>query len=228
MEIFDLLNSLITDAPLYIVNGFLLIVYATFGAFPAIVSFVAAGGVMLTADTEVQSLASGRALRPGRGEMRINGNTAQVLTGIALALWLVAQMGMGAPVPWIGAVMWLAGFVAVSVSPSQRFSMLNMVKVGIVTYALTVGISRIYMVYATQVTPDQWAALVGSAEAAASIIANTRGNTTTIITWALWLVVPLGYFSLLVQQVFMNPISLTAPMATAQSTLRSLRNRGGQ
>lgn len=228
MEIFDLLNSLITDAPLYIVNGFLLIVYATFGAFPAIVSLVAAGGVMLTADAEVQNLASGRALRPGRGEMHINGNTAQVLTGIALALWLVAQMGMGAPVPWIGAVMWLAGFVAVSVSPSQRFSMLNMVKVGIVTYALTVGISRIYMVYATQVTPDQWAALVGSAEAAANIIASTRGNTTTIITWSLWLVVPLGYFSLLVQQVFMNPISLTAPMSTPQGMLRTLRNRGGQ
>jgi hypothetical protein len=228
MEIFDLLNALITDAPLYIVNGFLLIVYATFGAFPAIVSLAAAGGVMLTADAEVQNLASGRALRPGRGEMHINGNTAQVLTGIALALWLVAQMGMGAPVPWIGAVMWLAGFVAVSVSPSQRFSMLNMVKVGILTYALTVGISRIYLLYSAQVTSEQWAALVGSAEAAASIIASTRGNTTTIITWALWLVVPLGYFSMLVQQVFMHPVSLTAPMSTPQGMLQTLRSRGGK
>lgn len=227
MDFFDLINSIIMDAPLYILNGFLLVVYATFGAFPAIVSMVSAGGIMLTGDAEVQNLASGRALRPGRGEMRINSNTAQILTGIALAVWLAAQFGMGAPVPWIGAVMWLAGFIAVMVSPSQRFGMLNMVKVGVVTYALAVGISRVYMLYAAQITPEQWAALVGSADAAANIIAKTRGNTTTIITWSLWLVVPLGYFSLLVQQVFINPISLTNPMATAQEALTSLRSRGG-
>jgi hypothetical protein len=228
MEIFDLINALITDAPLYIINGFLLVLYTVFGALPAIVSIAAAGGVMLTADAEVQNLAASRALRPGRGEMRINGNTAQILTAITLAVWLLAQMGMGAPVPWIGAVMWLAGFVAVSVSPSQRFSMLNLIRVGIITYALTVGASRIYLHYAVQITPEQWAALVGSADSAASIVASTRGNMTTIVSWALWLVVPLGYFSMLVQQVFINPISLTNPFATPQGMLRSLRSRGGQ
>lgn len=228
MDIFDLINTFITDAPLYIVNGLLYTIYLLFGAFPAIVSIVSAGGVMWTADTEVQNLASARPLREGRGEMRINGNTAQVLTGISLTAWLMAQAGMGAPVPWIGAAMWLAGFVAISVSPTQRFSMLNVVKVGVVTYALAVGISRVYLMYASQVTPEQWAALVGSADAAATIIANTRGNTTTIVVWALWLVVPLGYFSMLVQQVFLNPVSLTMPMATPQSALRSLRSRGGR
>jgi hypothetical protein len=228
MQIFDLINALITDAPLYILNGFLLLLYVTLGALPAIVSLVSAGGVMLTADAEVQNLATSRALRPGRGEMRINGNTAQILTGITLTMWLGAQWGMGAPVPWIGAAMWLAGFIAVSVSPSQRFSMLNLIRVGIMTYALTVGASRIYLTYAAQITPEQWAALVGSADSAASIVANTRGNMTTIISWALWLVVPLGYFSMLVQQVFINPISLTNPLATPQGMLRSLRSRGGQ
>jgi hypothetical protein len=228
MELFDLINALITDAPLYIINGFLLVLYTVFGALPAIVSIAAAGGVMLTADAEVQNLAASRVLRPGRGEMRINGNTAQKLTAITLAMWLIAQAGMGAPVPWIGAVMWLAGFVAVSVSPSQRFSMLNLIRVGIITYALTVGASRIYLHYAAQITPEQWAALVGSADSAANIVASTRGNMTTIVSWALWLVVPLGYFSMLVQQVFINPISLTNPFATPQGMLRSLRSRGGQ
>lgn len=228
MELFDLINALITDAPLYIINGFLLVLYTVFGALPAIVSIAAAGGVMLTADAEVQNLAASRVLRPGRGEMRIYGNTAQILTAITLAMWLIAQAGMGAPVPWIGAVMWLAGFVAVSVSPSQRFSMLNLIRVGIITYALTVGASRIYLHYAAQITPEQWAALVGSADSAANIVASTRGNMTTIVSWALWLVVPLGYFSMLVQQVFINPISLTNPFATPQGMLRSLRSRGGQ
>lgn len=227
MDIFDLINSVITNAPMYFLNGLLVVLYAAIGALPAIVSIVSAGGVMLTADAEVQGLATSRALRPGRGEMRINGNTAQILTGITLALWLAAQFGMGAPVPWIGAAMWISGFIAISVSPTQRFSMLNLVRVGIITYALTVGAGRIYLVYTAQVTPEQWAALVGSAETAANIVANTQGNMTTIVSWALWLVVPLGYFTMLVQQVFMNPVSLSNPMATAQDTLRSLRSRGG-
>jgi hypothetical protein len=228
VDIFDLINSIITDAPLYLVNGLFLLLYAVGGSFPALVCIASAGGIAFTADAEVQNLASGRALRPGRGETKISGGTSQVLTGIALAMWLAAQFGMGAPVPWIGAVMWMAGFVGISIVPTQRFSMLNLVRVGIVTYALAVAVSRVYLLYAAQVTPDQWAALVGSADAAASIIANTRGNTTTIVVWALWMIAPLGYFSMLVQQVFMNPISLTAPMATPQAVLRSLRSRGGR
>lgn len=228
MDIFDLINSIITDAPLYLINGFLLLLYLVGGSFPAIVSIISAGGIALTFDAEVQNLASSRSLRPGRGEMQVGGNTSQILTGIALVMWLAAQFGMGAPVPWIGAAMWMAGFVGISIVPTQRFAMLNMVRVGAVTYALTVGISRIYLLYAALVTPDQWAALVGSADAAANIIASTRGNTTTIIVWALWLIVPLGFFSMLVQQVFMNPISLTAPMATPQAVMRMLRSRGGR
>lgn len=227
MDIFELINSIITDAPLYLVNGLLMLLYTLGGSFAAIVSMASAAGIAFTADSEVQNLASTRAMRDGRGEIRIGMGTSQVLTGVALVMWLVAQFGMGAPVPWIGAAMWMAGFVGISIVPSQRFSMLNLVRVGVVTYALAVGISRIYLLYSVQVTPDQWAALVGSADAAASIIASTRGNTTTIIMWSLWLVVPLGYFSMLVQQVFMNPISLTAPMATPQAVLRSLRSRGG-
>jgi hypothetical protein len=228
VDIFELINSIIMDAPLYLINGLLLVLYLVGGAFPAIVSIVAAAGIALTADAEVQNLAGGRALRGERGAMHIGGSTSQVLTGVALFMWLIAQLGMGAPVPWIGAAMWMTGFVGISIVPTQRFSMLNLVRVGIVTYALAIGISRIYLMYAAQVTPDQWAALVGSADAAATIIANTRGNTTTIVVWALWLIVPLGYFSMLVQQVFMNPISLTAPMATPQAIMRALRSRGGR
>lgn len=228
MELFDLLNRLILDAPVYIINGLLVLLYAAAGSFPALTSIAVAGGMMLTADAGVQNLASSRPLRPGRGEFQIKANTSQTLTGIALALWLAAQLNMGAPVPWIGAAMWLAGLIAILVSPSQRFSLLNGVKTGIVTYALAVIVSRIYMVYTSQISPEQWAALVGSADAAANIIANTRGNTTTIILWALWLVIPLGYFSMLAQQVFMNPVSLTTPLATAEGAIRALRNRGGR
>ena len=154
--------------------------------------------------------------------------TSQIITGIVLALWLVAQWGMGAPVPWIGASMWLAGLLAILAAPAQRFSLLNGVKVGLVTYALAVIVSRIYLAYTSRISPEEWAALLGSAETAARVIASTRANTTTVAIWALWLVVPLGYFSMLAQQVFLNPISLTNPLATYEQMLISLRDRGGR
>ncbi len=34
-------------------------------------------------------------------------HTAQMITGVALLFWIASQWGMGAPVPWIGAAMWV-------------------------------------------------------------------------------------------------------------------------
>jgi len=92
-------------------------------------------------------------------------------------------------------------------------------------YGLLVLGSRIYLAYANQLLPEQWAGIIGSAASAASVIANTKGNVTTIVLWALWLVAPLGYFSLLVQQLFVNPMSLVSPLAGAQDVLKRIRER---
>jgi hypothetical protein len=81
---------------------------------------------------------------------------------------------------------------------------------------------------ASQVSPDQWAALVGTAQSAANVVASTRGNVTTIITWGLWLVIPLGYFSMLVQKLFLNPVSLINPLSSYEDMLILLRDRGGR
>jgi hypothetical protein len=135
---------------------------------------------------------------------------------------------MGAPVPWIGAAMWLAGLLAILVCPAQRFNLLHFVKSGIAVYALAVIGSRFYLSMTNQISPDQWASLVGSAQNAANVVANTRGNVTTIITWGLWLVIPLGYFSMLVQKLFLNPVSLINPLSSYEDMLILLRDRGGR
>ncbi len=124
--------------------------------------------------------------------------------------------------------MWVAGLLAILALSSQRFNLLWYAKAGIAIYALAVIGSRIYLGYTAHLTPEQWAALIGSSESAASVIASTRGNVTTILLWALWLVVPLGYFSMLVQQVFVNPMSVISPLAGAQDLLRALRVRDSQ
>ena len=103
--------------------------------------------------------------------------------------------------------------------------MLWNVKSGIAIYALAVIGSRLYLAYTAQLSPEQWAALIGSAESAAAVISNTRGNVTTIILWALWLVIPLGFFAMLLQQIFLNPMSLVNPLASAHDLLQRYRVR---
>ena len=229
MTILDQLGVLVTDLPVYLANGVLVILYWLAAHSAAWVSLACALVIALLPDAEIQAQAG---FRPTRHEDSISNGpiprTAQVMTGIVLAAWLIAQWDMAAPVPWIGAVMWAAGLAAVLALSSQRFNLLWYVKAGIAMYALAVLGSRIYLGYTTHLTPEQWAALIGSSESAATVIASTRGNVTTILLWALWLVVPLGYFSMLVQQIFINPMSIVNPLAGAQDLLRALRVRGSK
>jgi hypothetical protein len=225
---FDQFNLFLLDLPIYAANGLLWLLYTLVGSLAALVALGSAAVLALVVDTVVQQLAGARPLRQGRGETLPVAHTAQILTGLVLTLWLGAQWGMGAPVPWIGAAMWLTGLLAILISPAQRFNLLHFVKSGIAVYALAVIGSRVYLGMASQVSPDQWAGLIGTAQSAANVVASTRGNVTTIITWGLWLVIPLGYFSMLVQKLFLNPISLINPLASYADMLVLLRDRGGR
>ena len=229
MTILDQLGVLVTDLPVYLANGVLVILYWLAAHSAALVSLACALVIVLLPDAEIQARAGYRPTRNGDGSS--NGpisRTAQVMTGIVLAAWLIAQWDMAAPVPWIGAVMWAAGLAVVLAQASQRLNLLWYVKAGIAMYALAVIGSRIYLGYTSHLTPEQWAVLIGSTDSAATVIASTRGNVTTILLWALWLIVPLGYFSMLVQQVFINPMSIVNPLAGAQDLLRALRVRGSK
>jgi hypothetical protein len=230
MNILNQFGLFLTDLPIYLANGILVILYWLGAHSAALVSLFSASAIALLPDAEIQKRASFRPRRSDHDEEDISNSpmprTAQIMTAIVLVTWLIAQWDMGAPVPWIGTVMWVAGLVAVLALSSQRFNLLWYVKAGIAMYALAVIGSRIYLSYTAHLTPEQWAALIGSSESAAAVIASTRGNVTTILLWALWLIVPLGYFSMLVQQVFINPMSIVNPLAGAQDLLKALRARG--
>jgi len=229
MNELDRIGILLTDLPVYLANGTLVILYWLVAHAPALASVFSALLLALLPDAEIQQRAG---FRPRRGNRSSSSetnrqipHTAQVMTVIVLAVWLIAQWDMGAPVPWIGAAMWMAGVAAILALSVQRFNLLWYVKAGIAMYALAVIGSRIYLGYTAGLTPEQWAALIGSTESAAVVIASTRSNVTTILLWALWLIVPLGYFSMLVQQIFINPMSVINPLAGAQDLLRALRVR---
>ena len=224
-DYFVIFGDFLMALPTYLLNGVLVTVYWLGESGAALVSILCAGLIIRFVDRRVQSRA---AFRPGRGGREASSSdlyTAQVTTGITICLWVICQWGMGAPVPWIGAAMWLLGSIIVLLVHIQEHTLLWNVKSGITIYSLAVIGSRLYLAYTAQLSPDQWAALIGTSESAASVIANTRGNVTTIILWALWLVIPLGYFAMLLQQLLINPMSLVNPLAGAHELIERYRTR---
>ena len=224
-DYFVVFGDFLAALPTYLLNGVLAIVYWLGESGAALVSILCAGLIIRFVDQRVQSRAAFRPGRSGREAATLDLYTAQITTAIILVLWVISQWGMGAPVPWLGAAMWIAGTIILLLVHMQEHTLLWNMKSGIAIYSLAVIGSRLYLAYTAQLSADQWAALIGTSESASAVIANTRGNVTTIILWALWLVIPLGYFAMLLQQVLINPMSLVNPLAGASELINRYRTR---
>lgn len=224
-DYFVVFGDFLVALPTYLLNGVLATVYWLGESGAALVSIFCAGLIIRFVDQRVQSRAAFRPGRSGRKAATPDLYTAQITTAIILVMWVISQWGMGAPVPWLGAAMWLTGTIIVLLVHMQEHTLLWNMKSGIAIYSLAVIGSRLYLAYTAQLSADQWAALIGTSESAAAVIANTRGNVTTIILWALWLVIPLGYFAMLLQQVLINPMSLVNPLTGASELINRYRTR---
>ncbi|GAP18917.1 hypothetical protein [Levilinea saccharolytica] len=224
-DYFVVFGDFLAALPTYLLNGVLATVYWLSESGAALVSILCAGLIIRFVDQRVQSRAAFRPGRSGREAATPDLYTAQITTAIILVLWVISQWGMGAPVPWLGAAMWIAGTIILLLVHMQEHTLLWNMKSGIAIYSLAVIGSRLYLAYTAQLSADQWAALIGTSESASAVIANTRGNVTTIILWALWLVIPLGYFAMLLQQVLINPMSLVNPLAGASELINRYRTR---
>jgi len=224
-DYFVVFGNFLAALPTYLLNGILATVYWLGESGAALVSILCAGLIIRFVDQRLQSRATFRPGRSGREAATPDLYTAQITTAVILVLWVISQWGMGEPVPWLGAAMWITGTIIVLLVHMQEHTLLWNMKSGIAIYSLAVIGSRLYLGYTAQLTADQWAALIGSSESAATVIANTRGNVTTIILWALWLVIPLGYFAMLLQQVLINPMSLVNPLAGAIELINRYRTR---
>ncbi len=220
-----LIGDFLIALPIYLINGILATIYFLADSGPILLCSLSAFLIIRYPDRRLQSRANFRPGRTGRTGNSTEFRTAQISTGLILGLWIICQWGMGAPVPWLGACMWFFGSIIVLLVHTQEHTLFWNIKSGLVLYALAVAGSRLYLSYTAQLTSDQWAALIGSSESAATVIASTRGNVTTIILWALWLVIPLGYFAMLLQNVLIHPISLVNPLAGLNEIIERYRTR---
>jgi hypothetical protein len=224
-DYFVVFGNFLASLPTYLLNGFLATLYWFSESGAALVSILCASLIIRFVDHRQQTRAAFRPGRSGRETSAPDLYTAQITTAVILVLWVISQWSMGAPVPWLGAAMWTTGTIILLLVRIQENTLSWNMKSGIAIYSLAVLGSRLYLTYTAQLSPDQWAALIGTSASAAAVIANTRGNVTTIILWALWLVIPLGYFAMLLQQVLINPMSLVNPLAGASEMIQRYRNR---
>lgn len=220
----------LVDLAVYVANGFLATVYFLFERAPHLVSVMAALVIALTFDRLAQERAVYAPSRYGKRQATDVSppRAAQAATGFALALWLAATWAFGAPVPLIGAVMWLMALLGLFMMPQQRWSLLWSTKAGLITYSFAVLGYRLYLWYVSRVSPAQLADVFGGSASAAGVLAQNTGTVTTVGAWLLWVVLPAGYVYLFIQNWAAQPMSIVSPFAGAQDVIAALRTRGNE
>ena len=122
-DYFVVFGDFLVALPTYLLNGILATVYWLGESGAALVCILCAGLIIRFVDQRVQSRAAFRPGRSGREAATPNLYTAQISTAFILAMWVVSQWGMGAPVPWLGAAMWLTGTIIVLLVHMQEHTL---------------------------------------------------------------------------------------------------------
>jgi hypothetical protein len=136
-------------------------------------------------------------------------------------LSLLASLLVPPPIPLIILVMAWAGVAAIKVDKFNPDSLRWRVVGGLALYAVAALGWTAYSAYVAGLSGEQWGALFAADEAAATI-AQGRSFLSTISVWGLWIIVPLGYFSLLLQGIFVH-----APLAASpEKIIQTVRARG--
>ncbi|MBM4425583.1 MAG: hypothetical protein FJ030_19765 [Chloroflexi bacterium] len=217
----------LVDLAIYVANSGLFIIYVVVDTAPWWLSLSAATFIALTFDRWAQLLAVYAPSRYAKTSTPVRPpRTAQITTGIAVGLWLIATWSLGPPVTLIGAVMWWVAALALAVMPQQRWSLLWTTKAGMVLYSIAILGYRLYLWQASRLSPAQLADVFGGQASAAQIIAQNTGTFATVGAWLLWAVMPAGYISVLVQNWAAQPMSLVNPLAGMRDVLAQIRTRG--
>jgi hypothetical protein len=129
---------------------------------------------------------------------------------VAGFLGLLTAVAVPPPLPLIVLAMAWAGVAAITLDRFNPNTLRWRVIGGLALYAVAALAWTGYSAYVAHLSPEQWAGALASDEAA-STIAQGRSFLSTISVWGLWIIVPLGYFSLLLQGLFVHPPLQASP-----------------
>ena len=218
----------VTHAGIYTLNGSLFTLYQPWWNLDKLLALGIVMLILLYFDPQAQLKATFTPRRYGRdGSATGRGSrTAQWMTVATALLWFAAAFATEPPIPVIGTVMWLAMVIGLLVMPQEREVILWRCKSAVLIYALAALGSRLYLWQINSLSPEDWARIVGSTGDVQAMIQQNRGMFTTIASWFLWLLAPLGYLSLLVQRFTVNPMAMISPLRSASEVIRDIRTRG--
>lgn len=218
-------TNVLLALPVWWINGVLAMLYWLLAHLSEFTALLAGLAILLGFDPMLQQRASQRPRRQGRGEVQTARPNAQYFTLGTLLAWLLVSLSSRFPVPLIGACLWWVGVVGVLAVPEERFNQLWWAKAGIFVYAGLVLILRFGLAVLGEVSPTDWAAVVGSRLDAQVALTSTRGNIATIGMLFTFVLYPLGYTGMLLNRFLRNPKPLYNIGLEASDVLQRLRTR---
>lgn len=137
------------------------------------------------------------------------------------ALAVLAAAFAPPPVPVLLAGMTLVGVGAVALDRFAPDALRWRVVGGLVLYATGSLAYLAYSHYLAGVDAAAWAEAIGGQAEAQATLAQGRAFLNTLATWGLWLILPLGYLSLLAQGLLAHPPTSSKP----DETIAAVRTR---
>lgn len=221
----DDLLQLLQDGATYLINGGLRMAYALGDLGPQLVSLLAALIMAGLLDRWTVALITTVPARANQLAPRRPLHRPYLATALTFTVWAIASGLWPAPVPALGAAMWVATVVAVLLLPTERVPVLARGKSLIASYAVVLIVGRWFLTQTAAATPRDWAALVGGLGEAQDVLAQNRGLITTLITLGVTVWGPTATLLYLGQRVQLHLGSLTNPWQTAADIVREIQTR---
>ncbi|MCO6451213.1 MAG: hypothetical protein J5I90_10550 [Caldilineales bacterium] len=143
-------------------------------------------------------------------------------TVAAAVVAMLAAFFTPAPAPVLLALMSAAGVAAILLDRFNPDALRWRITGALTLYALAALAHLGYQSYLAGVDAAAWAEALGGQGEAAAALAQGRAFIETLATWGLWLILPLGYLSLLLQVLLAHPPLPQRP----DSLITAVRTRG--
>ncbi len=214
-------------ALIYTLNGLLAFVWWLLDHWPALVSLALAGVCLLLVDGHLARGAGQRRLRHARGTVQLARAWAVPSAWIPALLWTLTAWLLPPPVPYIGALMWLAALVVPLSLPFEKRFLVHRLRWFIALYAaLGLGfllLARYPLTFAQAAAWSQRLQAAGSGEALEWVV---RAQFIPYLALILWVVYPVTYFGYVGQQLFNQRRLLVAPWQSVATRMAVIRARG--
>ncbi len=205
-DIITTISDALRAAAIWELNGWLALLYTAWLQLAALITAAACAGLLWWQPSGHPAPVA--AQRPWLG-------------GVA-ALAILAAFVAQPPAPALLAMMAVVGVVAVYLDKFNPNALRWRIAGGLGLYALAALAYLVYSQYLNTLDATAWAEAIGGQGEAVQALAQGRAFVNTLATWGLWLILPLAYFSLLVQGALVHPPLPGSP----EAIFTAVRTRG--